>query len=134
MPFSGQRLRRASPLRGFYMDARFRYSASSCSRNIIKMIVVAAILLLKMLLTQTLLLIMLLLCSQYLDSMLVLLREVFLMPGEEVLRAGQSSLQLAFVISGRAEELHGEVVQNVIRSDVDTCSSILTVIACFVQV
>jgi hypothetical protein len=55
------------------------------------------------------------------------------MPGEEVLRAGQSSLQLAFVISGRVEELHGDVVQNVIRSDVDTCSSLLTVILCFVH-
>ena len=63
----------------------------------------------------------------------MLLREVFLMPIEEVLRAGQSSLQLAFVISGRVEELHGDVVQNVIRSDVDTCSSLLTVILCFVH-
>jgi len=91
------------------------------------------LILLKILVPRTLLLIMLLLCSQYLDSMLVLLREVFLMPGEEVLRAGQSSLQLAFVISGRVEELHGDVVQNVIRSDVDTCSSLLTVILCFVH-
>ena len=67
-------------------------------------------------------------CSfQYLDSMLVLLREVFLMPSEEVLRAGKSSLQLAFVVSGRVEEMHGDVVRNIIRSDVDTCSSILAV-------
>ena len=103
------------------------------SESLLLLLQLLLLILLKILVPRTLLLIMLLLCSQYLDSMLVLLREVFLMPGEEVLRAGQSSLQLAFVISGRVEELHGDVVQNVIRSDVDTCSSLLTVILCFVH-
>ena len=84
------------------MDARFRFFFFTGSRpqNIIRITAAAVLLLLllillKILVPRTLLLIMLLLCSQYLDSMLVLLREVFLMPIEEVLRAGQSSLQLA---------------------------------------
>ena len=66
-------------------------------------------------------------CSDmYLDALLMSLREVFLMPGEEVLRAGRSSMQLAFVVSGRVEEVQGDVVRNVIRSDVDACPSLLT--------
>lgn len=66
-------------------------------------------------------------CSpQYLDTLLMSLHEVYLMPGEEVLRAGQSSMQLCFVVSGSVEEIHGEVVKNVIRSDVDKCASFLT--------
>lgn len=61
------------------------------------------------------------------DALLMSLREVFLMPGEEILRAGRSSMQLAFVVSGRVEEVQGDVVRNVIRSDIDACTSLLTV-------
>jgi len=63
--------------------------------------------------------------SMYLDALLMSVREVFLMPGEEVLRAGRSSMQLAFVVSGRVEEVQGDVVRNVIRSDIDSCTSLL---------
>ena len=35
-------------------------------------------------------------------------------------------MQLAFVVSGRVEEVQGDVVRNVIRSDVDACPSLLT--------
>lgn len=36
-------------------------------------------------------------------------------------------MQLGFVVSGRVEEMHGDVVRHVIRSDVDTCAAFLTV-------
>ena len=38
-------------------------------------------------------------------------------------------MQLAFVVSGRVEEVRGAVVRNIIRSDIDACTSLLSVLS-----
>ena len=62
-------------------------------------------------------------CSpQFLNAMVTKLRPVFLMPGDEFMRASDMVLELCFVSSGWAEVVDGETVKRVIRSDVDTPS------------
>jgi ankyrin repeat protein len=59
-------------------------------------------------------------CSdQFLDSMVTKLRAVFLVPGDQFMRASDMVLELCFVIRGHAEVMDGETVKSVIRSDVD---------------
>jgi len=59
-------------------------------------------------------------CSvQFLNTMVTKLRPVFLMPGDQFIRASDMVLELCFVSSGYAEVMDGDVVKRIIRSDID---------------
>ncbi|KAK3239416.1 hypothetical protein CYMTET_50659 [Cymbomonas tetramitiformis] len=55
---------------------------------------------------------------QFLNAIVVKLREVYLMPGEELMRKGDISRELSFVTSGQMEVKHLNMLVKMVRPDV----------------
>eukprot|EP00960_Hanusia_phi_P071257 767509-Hanusia_phi.AAC.5 len=62
--------------------------------------------------------------AQFLNNLVTHLRPVFLMPGDQFIRASEMVLELSFVIDGHAEVVDEDEVKRIIRSDIDDPSVI----------
>mmetsp|Transcript_26024 Transcript_26024/g.58867 ORF Transcript_26024/g.58867 Transcript_26024/m.58867 type:complete len:2813 (-) Transcript_26024:149-8587(-) len=61
---------------------------------------------------------------QFLNNLATQLRPVFLMPGDQFIRANEMVLELSFVIDGSVEVVDDDTIKKVIRSDVEDPSII----------
>jgi len=72
--------------------------------------------------------------EQFLNTMLLKLKVVFYMPGEEIIRKGDLSRELLFVSNGACQIMEDDKVKRVIRHDVPNMAPILGEISFFLGV